>query len=193
MVDVAAARTAKALKMTRLGIDGATRGAGLRTVRRGNFDQVATAPGELVAQELDQAAPARVSNSTRERTVLQHVGGLKALDDDRAVALGVGGGERMQDVVALAANLAMQPVHAAHGFFDCRSFLSPPLPLRVRTDIGGTSRERNLSTECFQLADLIKAFGEASGRPDLAFAARREIQRNASAHPRPATLCCFGW
>ena len=57
---------------------------------------------------------------------MQHVGSLKALDDDRTVALGVGGGERMQDVVALTANLAMQPVHVIHGLLPVvGSFLSP--------------------------------------------------------------------
>ena len=114
MVDVATVRTAEILSVTRLGIDRSAGGARLRAVVSWDFDQTTAAPGELVAQELDQAAPPGIGNPTRERTISEHVGSLKTLDDDRAVALGVGGGERMQDVVALTANLAMQPVHAAH-------------------------------------------------------------------------------
>ena len=108
VVNVTAAGTAKALTVSRLGIDRTARGAGLGTVRRGNFDQLAAGPGELVAQELDQATPRRVGNAAREQTISDHVRGLKTLDDDGAVALGVGGGERVKEMIALAANLAVQ-------------------------------------------------------------------------------------
>ena len=98
MVDVVAARAAETLAVTRRAVNRSAGGTGLRTVSRGNFDQPTASQRELVAQELYQVTPAGVSDATCERMVLQHVGGPQTLDDDRVVALGVDGGERVQDV-----------------------------------------------------------------------------------------------
>ena len=126
VIEVTAAGTAKALTVARLRIDRATSGAGLGTVRRCYFDQLTAAPGELVTQELDQAGPPGVGDSARERTISDHVCGLQTLNDNCAVALGVGGGERVKQVVALAANFAVQPLHAKDGFLSIGgAFLSP--------------------------------------------------------------------
>jgi hypothetical protein len=69
MVRVTTFRTAEALAATRCRIDGVAGAAGLGAVRGGHFDQSTAAPGELVAQELDQSAPPGVGDAARERTV----------------------------------------------------------------------------------------------------------------------------
>ena len=126
MIEVTAAGTAKALTVARIRIDRATSGAGLGTVRRCYFDQLTAAPGELVTQELDQATPPGVGDSARKWTISDHVRHLQTLDDNRAVALGVAGGERVKEMVALAAHLAVQPLHANDGFLSVAgAFLSP--------------------------------------------------------------------
>jgi hypothetical protein len=84
---------------------------------------LAALPGELVAKHLDQTPPASIENSSGEPGAdLDHVSYLKALDDHRAVTLGVGARERMQSMLALPADLAMQPTNAKNGL--CR-FLEP--------------------------------------------------------------------
>ena len=111
---------------TRSGIDSPARSAGLRAVGGGYFDELPAAPGELVAKHLDESAPPGSADSPGKRATLNHVGNLKTLDDDRAVALGVGGGERVKEMVTLPADLAVQPVHAIDGLLSVLgSFLSP--------------------------------------------------------------------
>src|SRR5688500_14105785 len=84
MVDVAAVRAAETLPVARASVDQSAARTGLRAVSSGHFDQTTATTSELVTQELNEAAPPGVRNPTRERTVSQHVGGLKALDADRA-------------------------------------------------------------------------------------------------------------
>ena len=68
MVDVATLRTAEILSVTRLGIDRSAGGACLRAVGSRDFDQTTAAPGELVAQELDQRLhPASAIRRASER------------------------------------------------------------------------------------------------------------------------------
>jgi hypothetical protein len=188
MVAVATVRAAERLSMARLGIDRSTGRAGLRAVRSGDFDQTTAAPGELVAQELDQAAPASVGDPTRQRTILQHVDSLKALDDDRAVALGVGGGERVEDVVTLAANLPMQSIHATHGLLAViGSFLSPgdhalksAQPLERRLQGLGVFDESPVG-----IGDQV---GNAAVESDHGLGTRRRIRKLELAHDRDEPL-----
>src|SRR6185436_6581903 len=115
MLGMSTVSATEALPIARRGVDGAAGGASLRAVRGGDFEKLAAAPRELVAEHLDQAAPSGVGDVPSQMAILEHVFDLQALDHDRAVALGVGGGERVQQMLALAANLAMQPTHAGYG------------------------------------------------------------------------------
>ena len=65
MVDIATLEAAEAHSVARISVDSTTRGTGLGAVGGRDFDQTAAAPGELVAQERDQAAPPGVGNPTR--------------------------------------------------------------------------------------------------------------------------------
>src|SRR5262245_20835870 len=112
MLGKPAASTSEALPVARRGVDRAAGRAGLRAVSSVDCDELTAAPGELVAEHVDQAAPPGIGDVPRQVAILEHVFDLQALDHDRTVALGVGGGEGMQEVVALAANLAMEPIHA---------------------------------------------------------------------------------
>ena len=126
MVDIATALTTEMLLMARLGVDRSARRASLRAVSSRDFDETTAPPGELEAKSSTRRPHPASAIRRASGRFLEHVGNLKALDDDRAVALGVAGGERMEDVVALAANLSMQPIHAAHSLGAIvGSFLSP--------------------------------------------------------------------
>jgi len=182
MVDVATVRTMEVLLMARFGVDRSARRAGLRAVSRWDFDQVTAAPGELVSQKLDQATPSGVGNPTCKRTVAQHVGGLKMLDDNRAVALGIGGGERIQDVVALAANFSMQPIHATHSLLSVvGAFLSPG------NHTLGSGESLECSLQGFGIFDesavrISDQVGDAAVESDNGFGARRRIRKLDFAH-----------
>ena len=188
MVDVATVRTTEVLLVARFGVDRSASRAGLRAVSRLDFDQTTATPGELVAQKLDQMAPSGVGNSTRERAVQEHVGGLKALDSDRAVTLGIGGGERMQDVVALAANLSMQPGHAIHCLLPIvGSFLaSGHHTLNFRQALQRGLQGFGIFDEsAVRISDQVS---DAAVESDNRFGARRRIRKLDFAHDRGKPL-----
>jgi hypothetical protein len=128
MVRVAAGAATKGFRRAGAGVDVPAGRARLRAVGGRHLDQLSALPGELVAKHLYEPAPPRIENSAGEaRTCLNHVGNLKALDDHRAVAIGVGARELVQSVIALAADLAMQPSDASDGFL---TILGPFLTTR---------------------------------------------------------------
>ena len=117
MVGVGTAAATETLRRARARVDMTAGRASLRAEGSGHFDQLPSLPGELVAKHLDQAAPACIQNSPgKPGADLDHVSYLEALDDHRAVTLGVGARERMQSVLALPADLAMQPACGASIF-----------------------------------------------------------------------------
>src|SRR5687768_2082918 len=116
MVGVRTAGATEALRRARARVDVAARRASLRAEGGGHLHQLAALPGELVAKHLDQTAPACIQNPSGESgSDGDHVSYLEALDDHRAGTLGVGAREGMHRVLALPADLAMQPAHAVDG------------------------------------------------------------------------------
>lgn len=125
MVNVTAARTAKSLAATGLFVHDAAGGARLRAVLGRNFDELAAVPSELVAKHLDESAPAGARDVPGEVRILDHTLDVQLLDDDRAVALGVGGRQAVQNVFTLAPHLAVEAHDADLGLLSVlRSFLA---------------------------------------------------------------------
>lgn len=114
------------LRAAGLGVHRSAGRARLRTVRCGHLDEAPARPLQLVAQEGHQRGPSCATDAASEpASDLNHVLRAQALDDDGAVALGVGRGKNMQDMIPLAADLAMQLGYTELRFFSIgRSFLS---------------------------------------------------------------------
>lgn len=124
MVNVTATRTAEALAVPTVGVDDAARAARLRRVGGRNLDERSARPRELIAQHLGEAGPSGSGDMPREVVVLDHAGDVELFDDHRSVALGVGGRQLVQHVVALTAHLAVQTHHANLSLLSIlRSFL----------------------------------------------------------------------
>ena len=122
-----AANTAEVrLSLPTRGVHDSARMAGLRAVVRGHLDKLAAGPRELVAQALHQAPPACIEDASCQPAVgSHHVADHELLNDHGAVALGVGGAEILYDVLALPADLAVQPRYANFSFLSVfRLFLA---------------------------------------------------------------------
>ncbi len=104
----------------------AARGACLGRVGRLHFDKLAAGPCELVAEHLREAAPCRARDASRWPVgPSYHVLGTELFENDRAVALGVGRTQIVQDMLTLSPDLAMQARNAQFGFLPVlRSFLA---------------------------------------------------------------------
>lgn len=102
--------------------------ASLRGVGGGNFDKRSPGPCEFVTQALNKFAPSCIEDASGKSAVrADHVTDLEFLDDDCAVALGIGSAEIMNEMFALSPNLAVDASNAEFGFF---SVLGPFLPAR---------------------------------------------------------------
>ena len=99
---------------------------------RGDFLlKSSSAPCELVAEHLPEAAPCRIEDASSKPSVgLHHVADLEFLNHDHAVALGVVVAENVQDVVALPTHL---PVQDSDTSFGLLSVLGSFLPATDRT------------------------------------------------------------
>ena len=136
MVNVPASGAMEALGRARARVDMPAGRAGLRAVSSRDLDQPAALPGKLVVKHLDQESPAGSEDSPGEPGIgADHVPDLKTLDDHRAVAFGIGARERVQAVLALPPDLAMQPVDAIDGFLSL-----PGSFLAARDDALSTSK-----------------------------------------------------
>jgi len=126
MVNVTTARTAEALPAARLSVLAAAGGARLRAVVSGHLDELPAAPGELVAKHFSEAAPARPRDVAGEMPVFDHALDVQLLEDDHAVALGVGARQAVQNAFALPPHLAVETHDANLGLLSVlRSFLAP--------------------------------------------------------------------
>jgi hypothetical protein len=97
----------------------------LGAVRGWHLDQSATGPRQLVSQAPDETTPPGIKDTPGHApTRAHHVINLKLLNNDRAVALGVGGAEIVDDELALPSHLAMNVGDASLGLLPVgRSFL----------------------------------------------------------------------
>ena len=111
--------------MARKSTDFSTMRTGLRRVRSRHFNELTSAPSKLVSQHVGKLRPSSPSNVTSETVVLEHALNVELLDDNRAVALGVGSRQLVQDVVALSLDLTVDATHTVQGFCSVLgSFLS---------------------------------------------------------------------
>ena len=125
MVDVATKHAAESLSTSRESADVPTVRTGLRRVRGRHLDESSSIPGKLVSQHVCKPRPSSPGNATSETVVLEHAPDVELFDDNRAVALGVGSRQLVQDVVALSLDLAMDATHTIQGFCPVLgSFLS---------------------------------------------------------------------
>ena len=125
MVNIATKHTAESLSTSRESADLSTMRTGLRRVGGRHFDEPTSTPNKLVSQHIGKLRPSSPGNTTSKAVVLEHAPDVDLLDDDRAVALGVGSRQLVQDVVALSLDLAMDATHAVQGFCSALgSFLS---------------------------------------------------------------------
>ena len=116
MVDVATKHAAESLSTSRESADLSAVRAGLRRVRGRHLDESSSIPGKLVSQHVCKPRPSSPGNATSETVVLEHALDVELLDDDRAVALGVGSRQLVQNVIALSLDLAMDATHTVQGF-----------------------------------------------------------------------------
>ncbi len=125
MVNIATKHTAESLSTSRESADCSTVRTGLRGVSSRHLDESTSTPGKLVSQHVGKLRPSSSSDAASETVVLEHALDVELLDDNRAVALGVGSRQLVQDVVALSLDLAMDATHTVQGFCPVLgSFLS---------------------------------------------------------------------
>lgn len=109
--------------------------ARLRAVSGWYLDEGPAVPGELVLQALDQAPPSSIEDALGKAVVgLDHVFDLELLNNDRAVALGVGGAEILNEVFTLSSNLAVDACNAELGFLPVFGSFLPARDGALRTD-----------------------------------------------------------
>lgn len=98
----------------------------LRGIGGWHFRKCPARPREFVAQTFNEFAPSRVKNAASKPAVrADHVTDMEFLNDDRAVTLGIGSAESMDEVLALPPHLAVNASDAALRLFSIfGSFLS---------------------------------------------------------------------
>ena len=125
MVNVTTSYTAESRSTARKCADCSTPRTSLRRVSSRHFDELASTPSKLVSQHVDKLRPSSPSDATSKAVVLEHALDIELLDDDRAVVLGVGCRQLVQNVLALSLDLAVDATHTVQGFCSVLgSFLS---------------------------------------------------------------------
>ena len=125
MVDVITKHTAESLSMSGESTDFSTLRTSLRRVWGRYFNELTSTPSKLVLQHVGKLRPSSSSNATGKTVVLEHALDVELLDDNRAVALGIGSRQLVQDVVALSLDLTVNTTCTVQGFCSVLgSFLS---------------------------------------------------------------------
>ena len=116
MVDVITKHTAESLSMSGESTDFSTLRTSLRRVWGRYFNELTSTPSKLVLQHVGKLRPSSSSNATGKTVVLEHALDVELLDDNRAVALGIGSRQLVQDVVALSLDLTVNTTCTVQGF-----------------------------------------------------------------------------
>lgn len=116
----------RSLRATTLGCDVTACAAGLRGVRRVDLDERASRPCELVSELFDESAPSDRADAASESSAnTDHVFCAQCFNDDRAVALGVGRRNAVQNMIALTADFSAEAHDTRLRFLSiARSFLA---------------------------------------------------------------------